>query len=383
MKSGERKSIGRNYSLDCLRILSMFGVVILHAGSHGGVLAISEGINAYTLFFHGIEALAISSVNVFVLISAYFLCAQSFRLSRLLKLWSLVLFYSLLGFGVATCLNPEAFSIKSFLKSVFPISYSQYWFVSAYIIMCLLSPLVNYWLKGITQLQHFISIILLLSVFCLWPDLMVFSNPSGIKNVGSSAVWFVVLYIVAAYFRKWPVRVSLSTAFAVYFMSSAAMLAVWAIMASITNTTNFRDEAYGLVSFYYFRYNSLLPFIATVSLFWGFRGLTIKNNSLQKAISLIAPLMLGVYLIHDNGYFRDYVWSNLRGLEPSLSAPFIVMGHAVAVFVLCAMADAVRTMLFSVFGKRTEGSFMNKVDAFPDRVKTKLEIFMINWQKDV
>ena len=375
MTSGVRHTIDRNYSLDLLRILSMFGIVLLHSGSHGGTLAISEGLNIYTLMFHGIESLAISSVNVFILISGYFLCNQSFRLSRIFSLVLTVVFYSLLGVAIAAYVNDDVFSVKVFIKSLFPVSYVQYWFISAYIVMCLLSPLINFMVKGMTRRQHLLCIILLLLVFCIWPDIMIYSYPSGVKNVGSSALWFFVLYIVAAYIKRWKIVYKPIRTIGIYFVSSAALLAIWSILVIVTKTTDFKNEADGLVTFYYYRYNSLLVFIASVSLFIGFLNLNIKRTFFKKVIRVVAPLMLGVYLIHDNNHFRGYVWSGLRGLEPSLFSPFFVIGYALIVFGVCAFLDFIRMALFGVIDKRIwYRKCMDGVDLIPDYIETKLEI---------
>lgn len=86
---------GRNYALDLLRILSMFMIVMLHSGSHGRTLLISEGLTPYSIWFHFVEALTICSVDVFVLISGYFLCTQQFKPSRIIKLYFAVVFYSI------------------------------------------------------------------------------------------------------------------------------------------------------------------------------------------------------------------------------------------------------------------------------------------------
>ena len=84
---------GRNYAIDLLKIVSMYMIVLLHSGSHGGTLEIDTGLNAYTIFFHFIDALTMCAPNVFVLISGYFLCTQKFRLSRVLRMDFVVIFY--------------------------------------------------------------------------------------------------------------------------------------------------------------------------------------------------------------------------------------------------------------------------------------------------
>lgn len=76
----------RDKNIELLRVISMFQIGILHALGHGGVLAACEfgTIEYYVLYF--IEALCMVSVNVFVLISGYFLVQGKIKISRITKL---------------------------------------------------------------------------------------------------------------------------------------------------------------------------------------------------------------------------------------------------------------------------------------------------------
>lgn len=84
----------RDYALDLLRILSMIMIVTLHSGSHGGYMDSPDTI--INIWQRLINALCLCSVNIFVLISGYFLVFERFRLSKLLKLCTEVWFYSII-----------------------------------------------------------------------------------------------------------------------------------------------------------------------------------------------------------------------------------------------------------------------------------------------
>lgn len=63
----------RNSSIELLRIVSMIGVVILHYNGGGAFRYVTEGsVNEYYLY--ATESVFICAVNVFIMISAYFLC---------------------------------------------------------------------------------------------------------------------------------------------------------------------------------------------------------------------------------------------------------------------------------------------------------------------
>ena len=71
--------IKRKYSLDLLKIVSMFFVIVLHYnnGNMGGLLNnVQTGTSNYFIA-HFTEILTIIACNLFVLISGYFLCKSN------------------------------------------------------------------------------------------------------------------------------------------------------------------------------------------------------------------------------------------------------------------------------------------------------------------
>ena len=361
----------RNYAIDLLRILSMFMIVMLHSGSHGRTLFISEGLNFYTIWFHFIEALSICSVDVFVLISGYFLCTQKFKLSRIIKMAFAVIFYSVAWYLMTIYVFHEPLAKKELIRAVLPISYNQYWFISAYIGMYLLSPVLNVLIRNLKQKQHIGTIALLVAMFSLWPDVLPFSSPLGITPKGYTVVWFVVLYIIATYFQKYPVKMKPSKAFRNYVISALALLLIWMATAIVTKADSFENELHGQLTFYYYRYNSMVVLATALFLWILFLNIRVENKFAQKVISFIAPLTMGVYLIHDNEKARDFVWQGLKSMEPSMAAPVITIGYVIMVFIVCLTIDKVRLLLFTIINKRDwYKAAMKRVDEWPSRVNS-------------
>jgi len=343
-------------------------IVMLHSGSHGKTLFITEGINPYSIWFHFVEALSICSVDLFVLISGYFLCTQKFKLSRIIKIAFAVFFYSVAWYLISTYVFHEPLAKKELLRAVLPISYNQYWFISAYIGMYLLSPVLNVLIRYLNQKQHIGTILLLVAMFSLWPDVLPFSSPLGISAKGYTVAWFAVLYIIAAYFQKYPVKMKPSKAFRNYILSALVLLSIWIFTAIATKADSFENELHGQLTFYYYRYNSFVVLTTAVFLWILFLNIKVENKFSQKIISFVAPLTMGVYLIHDNEKARDFVWQGLRTMEPSIAAPIIAIGYVMMVFVICLVIDEVRQLLFSIINKRDwYKTIMKRVDEWPSK----------------
>ena len=73
----------RNANMELLRLLSMFMVVMLHAIGKSNLLNNPDvGINGNCIIAWILEAMSLCAVNVFILISGYFLIDSKFKLGR-------------------------------------------------------------------------------------------------------------------------------------------------------------------------------------------------------------------------------------------------------------------------------------------------------------
>ena len=76
----------RNASLDILRTLCMFLIVLGHSICHGQVLDAVATNSANYFLVTAIYTFLMVHVNCFVLISGYFLCIQKFRMEKAISL---------------------------------------------------------------------------------------------------------------------------------------------------------------------------------------------------------------------------------------------------------------------------------------------------------
>ena len=125
----------RNYSIDALRILSMFMVVTAHALGQGGILDVLDETGAFFARREAawiLEIAAYSSVNCYALISGYVGINARYRYSNLALLWLRVVFYTV---GITLfffLVVPGATGIKELIQSFFPVTYGDYWYFTSY-----------------------------------------------------------------------------------------------------------------------------------------------------------------------------------------------------------------------------------------------------------
>lgn len=308
----------RMSNFELLRIICMIFIITHHFAVHT-YLSLSTPI----FNFRVMNALTIGGklgVNIYILISGYFLINSNFKIKKLIKLILEIIFYTVLIYTILSLLGYARFDITTFVRQFFPIYKSQYWFMTYYIILYLLSPFLNKLLKN-CNFKEFIILISILLIYQLDTPL---SSPSF--NMGE-LIWFITLYSIAAFIRLHPNK----------YMNKTI---VWILSFTVT---------FGLM-FYFYTFHreyiwgmtNLVCLIASVSLFLVFRNINIKNN---KIINLISSTTLGIYLIHDNVYIRENLWNNWFDVDKyALNDNFIIFAiiTIMIVFIGCSIIDFIR-----------------------------------------
>lgn len=135
----------RNCAFDIARIVAMFLIVSSHFLGHGGFANNMTGANF--VFGRILTSLFNPSVNLFVLIGAYFTCtSKKLKWQRLAKLYAQVWIYSMTLFVVFLCIyGKESFSWNWLLSSLFPV-------ICGY--LCQLSHTARLWLQDTFATPH-------------------------------------------------------------------------------------------------------------------------------------------------------------------------------------------------------------------------------------
>lgn len=337
----------RMANLELLRCVAMMMVIVLHYLGKGKLLPDltggefdGAGAAAWLL-----EAFCIVAVNVYMLISGYFLCTSSFKLSRLLQLLVQVWLYSV-AFGIlgaATGVIAETpVDIHYFLTLIFPISMEHYWFLTAYVFLYLLLPFVGAAVRRMTKQQMQIALGLLLATFCVLKSILPLRLETD--KSGYDCLWYLCVFVTAAYIRRFGVVFLEKRRRAVCLYVVCCLLAFAGTMA--LRFFFLRTGSLGRMTGMCMEYNHILPFLAAIGLFGAFVRTEI-NGKIADAINKIAPYTLGVYLLHENLGLR-YTWQSWFGAdrvtnvgELLLRTFFAVLG----VFVCGILVDMLRAGL--------------------------------------
>lgn len=336
----------RNRSLDLMRIICMCMIVLLHACNHGGLMGENITIDNYNFYVVNILfSLCYVAVNCFVMLSGYFQCTSKFKLKRLFSVWVEAAFYSISVYIVLVFVGQAPFSVKELALNSMVTTMKRYWFVTAYLLMYAVSPILNAAIQAMDKKKHLASIIVLLGI-CSVAENIIFANDfSNIKG-GYSFGWFCIIYMTAAYFRLYvPEKVKHQAwMLPMYFIFSLGIctekfLAYW-ITPNIFGDVVLETLFYG--------YNSILCVAASFCLFQFFRGVKVKNKFVNKTILFVSPLTFAVYLISDHTALRSILWNyfKLYRYVNSFYLLFYVLACAILIFAVCCAIEWIRKFLF-------------------------------------
>ncbi len=340
-------SESRVWRLDALRILAMVMIVGLHYLLFGGVLVYTSGVNRWFVWL--VESFLFIAVDIYVLISGYFLVMQrKFRLKPLAKIWGEVFFYAMLFYVWHVYTMGGGIRPKELLRSLFPVRYALYWFVTAYVGMFLLSPFLARLAQSLSRREYWRFLMVMTAAFSFYSFFRPESDP--FKMVGGYCVsWFIVLFFWGGYIRLWGIPVGKEKAWWVYVAASIATFLLSIPVEWILLAEGFEVNTLGLQGFY--QYNSPTVLLAALALFLFFLQMEKPHGFFGCAVSWMAPRAFGVYLIHENVYIRKELWHHWisTGTACESSVWYLAVHMAVTVigvFLACILIDAVRAKLF-------------------------------------
>ena len=145
----------RNSSIELLRIISMILIVFHHFAFHGGFKWQTNSVTISHFWYNFIYGGGKIGVNIFVLISGYFLIDRKTSvcsyIRRILKFWGQVFFYSFVIFFISVIVDIKNFEMQSLIKMCFPITFSEWWFESTYFVLLLIHPFLNKFLNNLKK----------------------------------------------------------------------------------------------------------------------------------------------------------------------------------------------------------------------------------------
>jgi len=331
----------RKSNIELLRIISMMMIIILHFVGPFTQIE-KENINNYYII-HLFESISIIGVNIFVIISSYFLFdKKSIKIRKIIDLLSIVLFYGVLFFVVATYFKIKPYSSKELFLSILPFWECRRWFVLSYIFLYLLSPYLSKLLNNIDKKSYRNLIIIMLFFTSIWPSF--FKGGLRLDN-GYGIISFVTLFTITGFMKRYYDKTKINN---YIFLLITIICQSIVFILSITHITNT-----------YWDYNNIFNIIGALSLFIFFKNINIDSNIINK----VSTYAFSVFLIHSDfmmsGYFYDKIMHRATIINDNKLFIYVIV-YTVLTYIACIIIDIIRKFIY----KYTIDKLFNKIKIF-------------------
>lgn len=326
----------RESNIELLRIIAMFMILGLHVnmfaiGLPDKTNILENPLNSFTRLFF--EYLCIIGVNVFVLISGWF--GIKFKTKGLYNFLFQPLFISIILF-IPCAINGDVELNRVNILSIFLLYKNAYWFVWAYLVLYILSPVLNAFVEN-AEKKVYRKVLFLF--FTVQTVIFVFTS-CGFYDAGYNPLSFIGLYLLMRYIRKWPIEINKNE-----------LLAIWSTCTLVNFALSCTGN--GTLTTISLAYTNPLNIISATALVLYFTKLSFKS----KVINYISASCFAVYLVHMHfcivRYYKEFavkIYDNYGGIMYLAHITLFI----IAVFAISVLIDKVRIWAFDKFWNAIE-----------------------------
>lgn len=287
---------------------------------------------------HGlfIDSFLIMTVNCFVFISGYY--GIKFRVKTVLSLIIQAITYSITIDFLYDFLTEGQLSLDAVWNGLLSIPNGQWWFITAYFFLYLLSPFLNLAKKYLTRFQFLYVLGILTAVnfvigFTLDPSSL------GVLN-GYSLLSFICVYFCGQAFNG---HLNFKKGKLFY-------LIVYVICSLLIFTMFFTGlKCFSVdLAWMAFSYNNPLVLISAVSFFFLFKSFHISSTT----ISFFSSSVLAVYLVHEHPVSADFLTEHLNRVALKFeigNVYFTLFLIALLLFLCCTIIEKLRMSITEPF----------------------------------
>lgn len=286
---------------------------------------------------------------MYALISGYVGYGRKRRYESIIRLWVETIFYCItINLVFTLFIDRDAVSNEKWLSAFLPVTSQTYWYLTAYVAVFLLIPVLNWTIDKMSK-EMAAKVILIGLSLCCW-DLVSKKDIFKLSG-GYSAIWLIFLYFIGAYVNKHYSELKYKALFSKYcgWIFVAIISGSFVIVLALQKITL---EIFGKAKGdrFFVAYTAPTVIIASIILLLYFSSIEIKRKSL---IRFAAPATFGVYLIHNHPLVAQYVMPWIFGRytgDAFLQTMLVFIIGAIAIFAIATFIERVRGFLFEKLG---------------------------------
>ena len=309
-----KNKVERNSGIELLKILAIFLVVISH------VTQTLTDLNTYVPFDDYILNLSHATTDLQQLIltmlrysgilgnTLFFICSAWFMLDsntnnkrKILQVLMDVWMISIGILVIVLILRGGQIDGKLFLRQLFPTTFGNNWYMTCYLLFCLLYPSLNFVLCNMNQKTLLRTCIILIVLY------MGFNYIAEIFFFPSKLILWVTIYFAIAYMKRYLLH-SVNRLKVNLILLLIGLLGNCGIIC-VTNFLGLRIEFFADQLLHWNRNCSPFILLTAIALFNIFRNMYFQST----LINSISGFSFLIYIIHENQllrtYYRPLLWN--------------------------------------------------------------------------
>lgn len=344
LKKSAGGGINRDSNIELLKIVAIFLIVISHVVQ---TLGTDYGLGTYNDY---VIVLGHSTTNITTLIltslryfgglgnDIFFICTAWFMIDRKPRAKKKILtlafdtwLISIMMLIFVLVFRSGYISAKLFIKSFFPMIFGNNWYISCYIVFCLVHPFLNEIINNSSQQRLF-------RITAVMSFIYIFINFIGPFLFPSALIIWIAIYFLIAYCKKY-----------VSYMDSISHNVTLILLGILGNAgaillTNFAGFKISYLTDQLLHWDrNSSPFLLMIAL--GLFNLFRRRKFKSHMINYISSLSLYIYLFHENPLFATYCRSALwHGIYIRFGHEHIltwVLIYSTALFIAAAIVSMI------------------------------------------
>ncbi|MBP3814096.1 MAG: acyltransferase family protein [Butyrivibrio sp.] len=317
----------REYYLDIARVVSMFGVIMVHTG------AISWYFAPFEIYPWGVlnifDLLGRFSVPVFLMISGYLFlnpkrevkASDIFKkyLPRLLcayLFWSFL--YAVITSGLLSSRSLSGGVLEKLLHDTV-VGHYHMWYIFTIAGLYIITPAIRPIAADRKALRYFLlasfALTYVIPTLQLIPVVSQYTSPITTRFELSSISGYVFYYVAGYYFAT--EDLTLKTRKIIYAVGTLSVLVMY-----VTVTAIIIRQQYPTLVYHDYKNAGMPLFGIAVFVFLRYRFQNVNQDTkIMRVVVMLSKMNLGIYLVHDFGL----ILFKKAGLSPVMGTPFIAL----------------------------------------------------------
>ena len=338
----DEKKEGRLSNFELLRIISIAMILIHHYSLHNGLISninTTPIVKFFSMFGFASGKLG---VNIFILITGYFMIGKNIKFSKIVKLWLEIFMYSLGIYVIGVIFGKAEFSIKELIRSALPISFNKYWFITVYFFLYLSIPILNKYISKINQ-EEYKKLIIKLFIFLVIPFTIIYKAEAytAIETYPLSQLpIFILLYLISGYIKLYGIKRLDNIKLSYLMMFNIIRYLTYILILTLIKQFELTHNGIFCIEFMQTRQQAIFTMVFSITIFYLFKRLKIKNNF----INILSSTTLGIYLLQSHDLTSAKLYRDLVHTSNYYETSFIII-HAFIVISMIILTGFIIDLL--------------------------------------